>query len=114
MIEVLYDISPAVHQGAGLARYALSSRQGQASLRELAAAAGQREATVLKGLLWLATRGNLTVELGGDALRLGQPGKPDAQNQARYEKEMLFLLEETAAYRAYYLHAEPRDVLRRG
>lgn len=117
---ILFGLSPSSDQPpaflarlAGLARYALTQKGGLASLREMAAACGQRESTVLKGLQWLAARGNLTVTASGDELSLSQPGKPDPQNQTLREKEMLFLLEETAAYRDYYLRADPRDLIRR-
>ena len=94
-------LTPFVTRLTGLVRYAIKARQGQTTISELAAATAQRERTVMAGLAWLARRGYITVE-GSETqvqLSLGGIANPDAAN--RLESDITYLLEETAAFRAY-------------
>jgi single-stranded-DNA-specific exonuclease len=96
----------------GLARvlkHVLSHQRGQTSFAELAAMTGQREATVRQGLDILAAKGKLTYhessgELHIDARRVEPSGKPTYNHLKR-------LLQETAAYRRYFIQADLEDLL---
>ncbi len=99
---------------AGLARHVLTARQGWVSLAQLAAATAQREITVEMGLEWLAARGFVqVVERDEGRLRLAQAGAPDPQAQQQAEAGLKYLLQETTAFRAYYLRAEAGLLTRR-
>jgi single-stranded-DNA-specific exonuclease len=97
---------------AGLVKHVLKTREGRASIADLAAATAHREATVRAGLDWLAARGYL--ELHEDtpgALRLGRgQGATRRSELERTALRLEALLEETAAYRAYFARM-PKDAL---
>ena len=97
---------------AGLAKFALSRRQGRAQISELASATAQREATVRLGLEWLAAGGHLTLEVEDDQLRLG---KAEAAGNPYLQRELFVsvkgLLDETAAYRAQFSGGNPEMLL---
>jgi single-stranded-DNA-specific exonuclease len=92
---------------AGLTKQALNSNQGRASVPTLAAATAQRESTVRAGLAWLAARGHVVV-LGedGDEVRLGAGRREVSPGLPRIAAHLRALLEETAAYRAYFARGE--------
>jgi single-stranded-DNA-specific exonuclease len=106
------DLPSFLRRLAGLVKHAMKEAEGQASLTALAAATAQREATVRAGLEWLAAQGQVRlVEASGAALRLaagdGHPRPEARQIQARLKG----LLEEAAAYRSFYLRAEPDQLM---
>ena len=95
---------------AGLVKHALSAEAGQVTLSTLAAATAQREATVRAGLAWLEARGHLKVLAGeGDEIHLVR-GAQGPQDLPQTAARLRALLEETAAYRAYFLRA-PAETL---
>jgi single-stranded-DNA-specific exonuclease len=101
---------------AGLARYALSSHQGQANLSTLAAATAQREATVRQGIAWLASRGHLVV-LGeeGDEMSLAEGDHAiDPKGFGKPLGSLKALLEETAAFRAHFARADKETLISGG
>jgi len=99
----------------GLARavqYVLSHQRGHTSLVELAAMTAHREATVRQGLDLLAARGRLTCRESGGQLHIdASGGKPTGEGTSGDLKR---LLQETAAYRRYFTHASPKDLLQMG
>jgi hypothetical protein len=112
---------------AGLLKYDLKQREGRVYLPALAAATGQRLATVRKGIEWLAARGQIAIEAWeGDDLRITasiassatshQPPaishQPSAINHQQLEADLRALLAETAAYRAYFGRADLARVLK--
>lgn len=100
---------------AGLVTFALKRREGRAGLSELAAATAQREATVLAGLDWLAARGDIHYSRDAQGgLNIAGGGQPDAGAQATALRRMTILLDETAAYRAYYRRADADWLLAAG
>ncbi len=92
---------------AGLAKHAVNQQGGSVSIAELAAATGQREATVWAGLDWLAARGDLLIsEEGGDQLLLAVgSGKPERGRKEEAARRLAELLAETAAYRVHFARA---------
>ncbi len=104
-------IEPFLRRLAGLLKHDLRQRQGQVYLPALAAACGQRLATVRKGIEWLAARGQIVIQTwDGDNLTIGT-GDGEKQVAPDLETEVRVLLSETAAYRAYFRRAEARQLI---
>jgi hypothetical protein len=70
-------------------------------------ATAQRESTVRAGLAWLVARGHIAV-LGedGGAMRLAVGSRTANEDLHRAVAHLRELLEETAAYRAYFAQAD--------
>ena len=96
---------------AGLVKHVLNEKGGQASLVALASATAQREVVVQVGLEWLEARGQISLVVAGDALTLttgdGHPRAETSQVQAQLKA----LLGETAAYRSFFLRANPDQLV---
>jgi hypothetical protein len=104
-------IEPFLRRLAGLLKHDLRQRQGQVYLPALAAACGQRLATVRKGIEWLAARGQIVVEKwDGDDLVI-TPGNGESQVTPDLETGLRVLLSETAAYRAYFRRADAGQLI---
>ena len=98
---------------AGLIKHTLRHRDGLAELETLAAASAQRAETVRQGIYLLATRGDVQILQEGDttiqlAPGTGTPGDEDAEVAARLRA----LLQETAAYRAYFGRTDAQRLIR--
>lgn len=97
----------------GLVRYALQKKNGLVTLDEMAAVLGQRRGSVLLGLNWLQARGDIDfIPAPGGAVRIAAPGStrsPDSLPQI--ENGLKMILEETRAYREYYLRAEAASLI---
>ncbi len=106
-LEAGMDSMPAfLRRLAGLLKYALRQREGQANLRALAGATGQREATVRLGVAWLEARGQFAVQTetgGGLQVTAGTGESGSALADTTADLEML--LKESAAYRSYFRRA---------
>ncbi len=92
---------------AGLAKYAVNKKGGQAALAELAAATAQREVAVQLGLEWLAAGGHLEFEIEDGQAHFSAGSR--AANP--YSMQDLFtalkgVLDESAAFRAYFSQAD--------
>jgi hypothetical protein len=99
---------------AGLCKYVLNQRKGKVSLQELAAAMAARESAVRIGLEWLAAGGHLAVSGGDEALVLTR-GNGEANQYLQKELYVAVkgILEETAAYRAYFAKADIHRLMER-
>ena len=103
---------------AGLVKYAVSQRGGNVTLPELAAATAQREATVRLGLEWLAAGGHFDLRIEGQQLHFTAQTSPATTNATLnpYLQQELFialkgLLDETAAYRAFFTRADRATII---
>lgn len=98
---------------AGLAKFAIARRGGQAEVSALTAACAQREVTVEIGLHWLAASGVLQVEIEQSVAKL-HPGDGQARPEAQRElyPALVALLAESAAYREHIRRAAPEGWLR--
>ena len=97
---------------AGLIRFALNKRKGQITIPDLAAATVQRERTIHKGIDWWSAHGEITQsEVNGKAYTIIQGGIFDQNTLNRIELELIELLQETSAFRSYFLRADPRQLL---
>jgi len=117
---VLFAVDPGMDRPeiflrrlAGLVKYELRSSQGWVSLPILAAATAHRLSTVRTGLDWLQAQGHLhIVNSDGETLFLeqgdgiSQPGLPEIATR------LTAMLDETAAFRQYYSHANKEALLR--
>jgi hypothetical protein len=114
VLRVEDRLEPFLRRLAGLLKHDLRQRQGRVYLPALAAACGQRLATVRKGVEWLQARGQIAVQKWeGDDLTIT---KSDGDNQNAQvtpdlETELRVLLSETAAYRAYVNRADARQLI---
>ena len=98
----------------GLVKYDVTSRGGRCQVSRLAAALGHRGLTVRKGIDWLEARGLISViHAEGDELMLDRAERRPADFLDTVYRELQALLEETAAYRAFYSRVEARSLLPR-
>ncbi len=97
---------------AGLIRHAVTTYQGKINLQDLCAATGQREITLITGIRWLAAKGYIRIENQSDHLfQVAEGGVPDTALRTAIEKDLLVLLQETAAFRGYYLRASTDSLI---
>ncbi|MCE9646480.1 MAG: single-stranded-DNA-specific exonuclease RecJ [Chloroflexi bacterium] len=115
----VYAISPLeekpedyLNRLAGLCKYAINQRSGQATLHELAAAMASRESAVQIGLDWLAAGGQLSVNIDEDAVSLsGEKQEKNPYLQAELFTALKGILNETAAFRKYFAGADLKTLL---
>jgi single-stranded-DNA-specific exonuclease len=97
---------------AGLVKFAIYSKEGRTSISQLAAATAHREATVRKGLDWLEAGGHIRVwERNDGELELSQGESPSRRDTTESDKHLRDLLEETAAFRRYFLAADAHSLV---
>ncbi len=101
---------PFLRRLAGLAKYALAHYDGLLSLESLAAATAQCEATVATGLRHLEARGLFTIEESEGNLILHRGNTPDEPAARWWYDQLHIRLDESRAYRNYFLRA-PVDQL---
>jgi len=108
--------SPDAHlrRLAGLVKYALTARGGRVHISDLAAAAAQRAETIRAGLAWLAARGHIRIvsDTAGDELLLAPGEGLDTADVSPIVARIKALLDETAAYRAYFREASAAALIR--
>ncbi len=98
----------------GLARYAIRQRAGWVTIPDLACACGQREITINSGLAWLYAKGVLCqVREDEGRLQIAEGGILDASSLPRLDEEVKAILQETAAYRAFFLRAGAAQIIPR-
>ncbi len=88
---------------AGLVKYTLVKKGGQTTISALAAVTAQREATIRLGLEWLASGGQVQVEVEEDDVFLSKPsGTIEKHAQAELFLAVKGLLAETIAFRKHF------------
>ncbi len=96
---------------AGLVKYTLEKKGGEAALSKLSAAAGQREAAVRLGLKWMEQRGYLRVTPGeGGLVYLANEKNPASAEAGETLTRLRRLIDETNAYRKYFRTAEKENL----
>jgi hypothetical protein len=115
----LFGIQPATEKTgaflkrlAGLVKFGIRSNGGRMSVAQLAAATAHREATIHKGLGWLEAAGHIQVlahiedeiwvSVGDGLIKTGN---------AALERQLSALLQETAAFRKYFLSANTSSLV---
>ena len=97
---------------AGLIKYTLRHKEGLAELETLAAASAQRAETVREGIRLLATRGDVQILQEGDTRMQLAPGTgTPAGEEAEVAARLRALLQETAAYRAYFARTDAERLI---
>jgi hypothetical protein len=97
---------------AGLCKFVLNQRRGRVSMLELASAMAARASAVRIGLEWLAAGGHISISGEEDALILSKGnGKTNQYLQKELYTAVKGILEETAAYRAYFSKADAGTLL---
>jgi single-stranded-DNA-specific exonuclease len=97
---------------AGLTKRALKAEGGATSLSMLAAATAQRQDTVVAGLQWLASQGHITIDSRDEDSIYLRDGTQSLDGAKADDADRLrALLEETAAYRAHYMRADPDSLV---
>jgi single-stranded-DNA-specific exonuclease len=92
---------------AGLVKFALQNRGGKTSLQQLAAATGQREATVRFGLRWMQQRGMVKVEwLPEGQVDLKSGAQADLPSVEGTTNQIKALIQETSAFRNFFQTAD--------
>ncbi|MHB8113391.1 MAG: hypothetical protein ACYDHA_08035, partial [Bellilinea sp.] len=99
-------------QLGGLVRHALRTRAGEIAIGQFAGLLNQREDTVRLGLRWMIARGFVrSIEMDDRMVVLAEAGVPDMATAGELEKSIRIALEETAAFRSFYLRADPSGLL---
>jgi hypothetical protein len=92
---------------AGLVTFTINRREGRTDIPALASTTAQREATVCAGLDWLSAHGDITYgSVGQNKIVVSRGGAVNPQLQEVAMRRIIILLDETAAYRAYYRRAD--------
>jgi single-stranded-DNA-specific exonuclease len=105
-------LEPFLKQLAGLVKRALRANDGTVAVAALAAATAHRERTVRAGLDWLAARGSVVIEGETDGeLHLAAGDGVRGDELPAVTDRLRALLEETAAYRAYFARAEAQALM---
>ena len=117
---IIFAVDPAaatpeafLQRLAGLIKSLLNRTPGavETSLARLAAACGQREGTVRKGLAWLEAKGQLRiVTIEGGRLIIEPGGGTQIGETAATFAQIRVLIDETNAYRRYF-HTAPLETL---
>ena len=98
---------------AGLILYAINNRLGKVSIPELAAACAHREITIHKALELLNAQGQIQIlSQEGPSLVLAKAGRKTSGSITILDEELKYLLQETAAFRSYYMRTEPGLLIR--
>jgi len=96
---------------AGLVKHALIAYGGRLTWEALGAAMAHRIDTVRVGLSWLASHGTVTVIADSEAEAVVvRGGQPNSEEEQAALVDLRDLLRETAAYRAFFRTAPPRQL----
>ncbi len=110
----LDDLKPFLERLLGLIKRALRTDAGKVRISALAAATAQRRATVRAGLSYLVAQGNLAVQAAsedGDEVLLAAGDRTPSVDRPQIRARLKALLDETAAYRAYFARADENALI---
>ncbi|MEQ8221061.1 MAG: single-stranded-DNA-specific exonuclease RecJ [Candidatus Eremiobacterota bacterium] len=95
---------------SGLVKYAI--KHGKVKIPFLAAATNSREIAVKKGLEWLSRKGYINISMtDGDEIFICEGNGKTVNNTGDLLYELKKILEETEAYRKYFLRADKVQLL---
>ena len=95
-----------------MVNFASNNNSGLVDIDRMAAAIGQREATIDTGLRWLAAKGEITmIEHPDTATLIEWGGIKDDKLAELYYSQLIFLLQETYKFRKWYLQQDPNKLL---
>jgi hypothetical protein len=100
---------------AGLVKYSLKKHDGILHLPTLAAETNQRIPTIRLGLEWLQMHGHLLINAqNSDTAHVTEGGNAALQPHPLLVERLRSMLAESAAYRQYYLRADPDQLVHSG
>jgi single-stranded-DNA-specific exonuclease len=92
---------------AGLLKFGIRQKMGEMEISGLERLTGQSQSTILAGLEWFSAHGDIQfLILPGGKIKLASPGQMDSLKLEIMEKKLTSLLNETRAFRSYYLRTE--------
>lgn len=96
---------------AGLCKYAINQRSGNADIQGLAAAMAAREAAIRIGLEWLGASGQVKVQVETEQVLLSaEKAGPNPYLQAELFIALKGILNESSAYRKYFAKAQAESL----
>ncbi len=115
----LFGINPGMDEPeaflkrlAGLIKNCIKTNQGIANISTLAAATSQRVATIKTGLEWLEEHGHIKlISIDDDEVRVQAGVGLKNQNSKASSARLNAQLAESAAFRRYYLSADPNRLV---
>lgn len=96
----------------GIVKYALKSNNGRVSIHKIAAKTSHREITVKKGIKWLLSRGYIEIIEENENEIVMKEGDKRASGSSVIN-QIRILIEETSAYRTYFMRADKDNLIRR-
>lgn len=105
--------APFLRQLSGLTLYVINKLNGRGTINDFISVTAQREITIIKGLEWLQANGNIQYSREENGLNLSRGGQISVEKRDLVEKDIKALLDETAAYRSFYLRSDPKLLLQK-
>jgi len=96
----------------GLVKFSLKTKHGRVNLTELTAAMAHKEITVKVGIEWLSDQGySSKYTSGGDEIIFSNEGRRVSTEMSMISDQLKTLLEETAAFRVFFIKADPDTLI---
>lgn len=96
----------------GLIKFSIKTKHGKLNLTELAAAMAHKEITVMKGIDWLSVKGYISRStFGGDEIKFSNKDRRVSTETSMITDQLKMLLEETAAFRAFFNKTDPDTLI---
>jgi len=116
---VLIGISPStdrldrfLKRLIGLVKFSLKTKHGKLELTELTAALAHKEITVRVGIDWLSVQGySCRYTTGGDEIIFSNEDRRVSMDTSLITDQLKSLLEETAAFRAFFIKTDPDKLI---
>ena len=101
------QMHPFLEYLGGLIKFVIREKNGLVKCSQLELLTAQPRATLLVSLTWFAAHGDIQFQfMENGEISLTAPGIWDSGNLEKTEKELINLLNETRAFRSYYLRAD--------
>ena len=98
----------------GLVKFSLKTKHGRVNLTELTAAMAHKEITVRVGIDWLSVQGySSRYTSDGDEIIFSNEDRRVSNETSMITEQLKTLLEETAAFRAFFTKADPDTLINR-
>ncbi|MFC2052733.1 single-stranded-DNA-specific exonuclease RecJ [Chloroflexota bacterium] len=96
----------------GLVKFRLKTTHRRVKLTELAAAMAHKEITVRKGVDWLSDQGYISrYKSGGDEIIFSNEDPRVSKETSMFTDQIKMLLEETTAFRAFFIKSDPDTLI---
>ena len=106
------QMQPFLEYLGGLLKFTVRENNGNMELKQFELLTAQSQMTLLAGLNWLAFHGDIQFQIVENGeIRLSVPGIWDSMKLENAQKELKTLMNETRAFRSYYLRADFSNLL---